>query len=62
MKRGALDGFNGTISGMAGEYEKRNLNSNINYRSEKWNLFGGASTRSGNNIGKGYRNFTYQYA
>ena len=62
MKRGALDGFNGTISGMAGEYEKRNLNSNINYRSEKWNFFGGANTRSGNNIGRGYRNFTYQYA
>ena len=61
LKRGAFDGLNGSISGMAGEYEKRNLNSNINYRAEKWNIFGGASTRSGNNIGRGYREFTYQY-
>ena len=61
LKRGAFDGLNGNISGMVGEYEKRNLNSTINYRAEKWNMFGGASTRSGNNIGKGYREFTYQY-
>ncbi|MDG1847267.1 MAG: TonB-dependent receptor, partial [Candidatus Marinimicrobia bacterium] len=62
MKRGAFDGFNGSISGMAGEYEKRNLNGNINYRTDKWNIFAGTSTRSGNNIGKGYREFTYEYS
>ncbi len=62
MKRGAFDGFNGSISGMAGEYEKRNLNGNINYRTDKWNIFAGTSTRSGNNIGKGHRDFTYQYS
>tara|TARA_B110000196_G_scaffold122956_1_gene106644 strand:+ start:842 stop:3379 length:2538 start_codon:yes stop_codon:yes gene_type:complete len=61
LKRGAFDGLNGSVSGMAGEYEKRNLNGNINYRAEKWNVFGGASTRSGNNIGKGYRDFSYIY-
>ena len=61
MKRGSFDGLNGSISGMAGEYEKRNLNGNINYRSDKWNIFAGASSRNGNNIGKGYRNFTYNY-
>ena len=60
MKRGAFDGLNGSISGMAGEYEKRNLNGNMNYRSDKWNMFAGASTRSGNNIGKGFREFTYK--
>jgi len=59
MKRGAFDGLNGSISGMAGEYEKRNLNGNINYRTDKWNIFAGTSTRSGNNIGKGFRDITY---
>ena len=44
MKRGSFDGFNGSISGMVGEYEKRNLNGNLNYRSDKWNIFGGASS------------------
>ena len=61
MKRGAFDGFNGSVSGMAGEYEKRNLNGNINYRTDKWNVFAGTSTRSGNNIGRGFRDFTYKY-
>ena len=62
MKRGSFDGLNGSISGMMGEYEKRNLNGNMNYRSDKWNIFAGASSRTGNNIGKGYRNFTYNYS
>ncbi|SVC75540.1 uncharacterized protein METZ01_LOCUS328394, partial [marine metagenome] len=59
LKRGAFDGLNGSISGMVGEYEKRNLSGNINYRTDKWNVFAGTSTRSGNNIGRGYREFTY---
>ena len=62
MKRGSFDGLNGSISGMVGEYEKRNLNGNMNYRSDKWNIFAGASSQTGNNIGKGYRNFTYNYS
>ena len=62
MKRGSFDGLNGSISGMAGEYEKRNLSANMNYRSDRWNIFVGASSYSGNNIGKGYRNFTYNYS
>ena len=52
MKRGSFDGLNGSISGMVGEYEKRNLNGNMNYRSDKWNIFAGASSYTGNNIGK----------
>jgi outer membrane protein W len=62
LKRGSFDGLNGSISGMMGEYEKRNLNSNINYRSDKWNMFAGASSRTGNNIGRGFREFTYNYS
>ena len=62
LKRGAFDGLNGSISGMAGEYEKRNLSGNINYRTDKWNVFAGTSTRSGNNIGKGFRDFTYRFS
>ena len=62
LKRGSFDGLNGSISGMMGEYEKRNLNSNINYRSDKWNVFAGASSRKGNNIGRGFREFTYNYS
>ena len=44
LKRGSFDGLNGSISGMVGEYEKRNLNGNMNYRSDKWNIFAGASS------------------
>ena len=29
---GSFDGLNGSISGMVGEYEKRNLNGNMNQR------------------------------
>ena len=46
---------------MVGEYEKRNLAGNVNYRTDNWNIFAGTSSRSGNNIGRGYREFTYLY-
>ena len=62
MKRGSFDGLNGSISGMVGEYEKRNLNGNMNYRSDKWNIFAGSSSRTGNYIGRGFREFTYNYS
>ena len=61
LKRGAFEGLNGSISTMVGEYEKRNLAGNVNYRTDNWNIFAGTSSRSGNNIGRGYREFTYLY-
>jgi len=61
LKRGAFEGLNGSISTMVGEYEKRNLAGNVNYRTDNWNVFAGTSSRSGNNIGRGYREFTYLY-
>jgi outer membrane receptor for ferrienterochelin and colicin len=39
MKRGALDGFNGNISAMQGDFKQQNLNGNVNYRTDKLNLF-----------------------
>ena len=62
LKRGAFEGLNGSISTMVGEYEKRNLAGNVNYRTDNWNVFAGTSSRSGNNIGRGYREFTYLYS
>ena len=62
LKRGAFEGINGSISTMVGEYEKRNLAGNVNYRTDNWNIFAGTSSRSGNNIGRGYREFTYLYS
>ena len=61
MKRGALDGFNGTVSSMAGEYSKTNLNGNLNYRTENFNVFTNANYRTGNRIGDGKREFDYIY-
>ena len=61
MKRGALDGFNGTVSSMVGEYRKQNLNGNLNYRTEKLNVFTNANYRTGNRIGDGKREFDYIY-
>ena len=43
MKRGALDGFNGTVSSMVGEYVKQNLNGNLNYRTNNFNVFTNAN-------------------
>ena len=61
LKRGALDGLNGSITTMAGEYDKRNIAGNVNYRTDKWNVFGSSSYRSGNSIGRGIREFEYNY-
>ncbi|GIT40559.1 MAG: hypothetical protein Ct9H300mP9_4090 [Candidatus Neomarinimicrobiota bacterium] len=34
LKRGAFDGLNGSITTMAGEYDKRNIAGNVNYRTD----------------------------
>ena len=62
MKRGALDGFNGTVSSMVGEYRKQNLNGNLNYRTDKYNLFTNANFRTGDRVGDGLRQFDYIYS
>lgn len=61
MKRGALDGFNGNVSITQGQYNKRNINGNVNYRTDKINLFTNANYRIGNRIGNGLRKFRYEY-
>ena len=61
MKRGALDGFNGNVSITQGQYNKRNINGNVNYRTDKINLFTNANYRIGNRIGNGLREFRYEY-
>ena len=61
LKRGAFDGLNGSITTMAGEYDKRNIAGNVNYRTDMWNVFGSSSYRSGNSIGRGYRQFEYDH-
>jgi len=62
LKRGALDGFNGNISAMQGQYKQQNINGNVNYRTDKLNLFTGANFRTGDRIGDGVRQFQYDYS
>ena len=61
LKRGAFDGFNGSISSMIGERGKQNINTNINYRTDNWNIFGSGNYRIDHKIGNGLRNFEYLY-
>ena len=61
MKRGALDGFNGNISAMQGDYKQQNLNGNVNYRTDKLNLFTSMNYRTGDRVGDGLREFQYAY-
>jgi len=62
LKRGAFDGFNGNISAMQGQYNQKNLNGNVNYRTDKLNLFTSANFRTGDRIGDGVRQFQYAYS
>jgi len=62
MKRGALDGFNGNVSAMQGQYKQQNLNGNINYRTDRLNLFTSMNYRTGDRVGDGLRQFQYDYS
>ena len=61
MKRGALDGFNGNVSAMQGDYKQQNLSGNINYRTEKLNLFTSMNYQTGDRVGDGIRDFQWIY-
>ena len=61
LKRGSFDGFNGTVSGMQGQYNQRNINLNVNYRTNKWNIFTSSNYRTGDRVGDGLRRFQYDY-
>jgi len=61
MKRGAFDGFNGNVSAMEGQFKQRNLNGNVNYRTDKLNLFTSINYRTGDRVGDGLRQFQYVY-
>ncbi len=62
LKRGALDGFNGNVSAMGGQYNQQNINSNVNFRTDKLNLFTSANFRTGDRVGDGIRQFQYVYS
>ena len=61
LKRGAFEGFNGSISLSAGQYNKNNIAGSLNYRSDKYNLFGNSSFRTGERFSNGLRQFTFNY-
>lgn len=46
LKKKALQGFNGIVSGNAGTGDKYNGSVNLNYRKDKWNIFAGADGRA----------------
>ncbi|HJM34001.1 MAG TPA: TonB-dependent receptor, partial [Candidatus Marinimicrobia bacterium] len=53
LKRGAFEGFNGSTSLSAGEYNKNNISGNLNFRTDTWNVFGSTSYRMGERYGAG---------
>jgi len=61
LKRGTNEGFNGSVSVLAGQYNKKNYNGNINYRTQKWNAFINGNYSAGDRIGDGVREFQYVY-
>ena len=61
LKRGAFEGFNGSTSLSAGEYNKNNISGNLNFRTDTWNVFSSTSYRTGERISKGLREFDYLY-
>ena len=61
LKRGAFEGLNGSTNLSAGQYNKNNIAGNLNFRSDKFNLFGSASARTGERYSKGYRDFEFDY-
>ncbi len=62
LKRGYYEGFNGNMSLMGGQREKRNFSSSLNYRKDKINFFGSVNYFYDNMIGNGYRKFKYEDA
>jgi len=62
LKRGAFEGFNGSTSLSAGEYNKNNISGNLNFRTDTWNVFSSTSYRTGERISKGLREFNYLYS
>ena len=62
LKRGAFEGFNGSTSLSAGEYNKNNISGNLNFRTDTWNVFSTTSYRTGERISKGLRKFNYLYS
>lgn len=61
LKRGAFEGFNGSTSLSAGEYNKNNISGNLNFRTDNWNVFGSTSYRMGERYSEGLREFDYLY-
>ena len=61
LKRGAFEGFNGSTSLSAGEYNKNNISGNLNFRTDTWNVFSSTSYRTGERYSKGLREFDYLY-
>jgi outer membrane receptor protein involved in Fe transport len=57
LKRGAFEGFNGSTSISAGEYNKNNISGNLNFRTDTWNLFSSTSYRTGERYSDGLREF-----
>ena len=61
LRRGAFEGFNGSTSLSAGEYNKNNISGNLNFRTDTWNVFSSTSYRTGERYSKGLRQFDYLY-
>jgi len=62
LKRGTFEGFNGSVSCLAGQYNKMNLNGNVNYKTDQWNLFTSTNFSTGDRIGNGLREYQYIYS
>jgi outer membrane receptor protein involved in Fe transport len=56
LKKNKLQGFNGSVNLSAGVVDKYTAGVNLNYRTKKYNLFGGITGKSDFRRGSGYSN------
>jgi len=61
LKRGKFEGLNGTTSASVGQFDKYNISGSLNYRADSWNIFSNGSYRLGNQLGRGKREFIWDY-
>src|SRR5690606_5614085 len=52
-------GINGSVALTAGTQDNYNASASLNYRSNKWNLYGNYSFRNGNYLGSGFNKTQY---
>ncbi|HEY0177809.1 MAG TPA: TonB-dependent receptor, partial [Pedobacter sp.] len=59
LKKNSIKGFNGNVSGTAGNRDNYNGNASLSYQNKKINIYGNYGYRYGHRVGGGFNNITY---